>query len=147
MDDIKKIYENNKQFIKYSIVSMFCTVILYFLYFLITWLTNGRYIIANLIAYIVSFSVLFILDQKLFNSKPDNKKDTIKQLSAFVIFRVIGFTIDSSLLVLFIEKMGLINAIAKISSSLITFLFNYIVNKLFVFKNKSWGNDNEVQKE
>lgn len=137
MDDIKKIYENNKQFIKYSIVSMFCTVILYFLYFLITWLTNGRYIIANLIAYIVSFSVLFILDQKLFNSKPDNKKDTIKQLSAFVIFRVIGFTIDSSLLVLFIEKMGLINAIAKISSSLITFLFNYIVNKLFVFKNKS----------
>lgn len=136
MDDIKKIYENNKQFIKYSIVSMFCTVILYFLYFLITWLTNGRYIIANLIAYIVSFSVLFILDQKLFNSKPDNKKDTIKQLSAFVIFRVIGFTIDSSLLVLFIEKMGLINAIAKISSSLITFLFNYIVNNLFVFKKK-----------
>ncbi len=136
MDDIKKIYENNKQFIKYSIVSMFCTVILYFLYFLITWLTNGRYIIANLIAYIVSFSVLFILDQKLFNSKPDNKKDTIKQLSAFVIFRVIGFTIDSSLLVLFIEKMGLINAIAKISSSLITFLFNYIVNNLFVFKKR-----------
>lgn len=137
MDDIKKLYEKNKNFIKYSIVSLFCTGILYFLYFLITWLTNGKYIIANLIAYIVSFSVLFILDQKLFNSKPDNKKDFMKQLSAFVIFRVIGFVIDSSLLVLFIEKIGLINAIAKISSSLITFLFNYIVNKLFVFRNKN----------
>lgn len=137
MDDIKKLYEKNKNFIKYSIVSLFCTVILYFLYFLITWLRNGKYIIANLIAYIVSFSVLFILDQKLFNSKLDNKKDFMKQLSAFVIFRVIGFVIDSSLLVLFIEKIGLINAIAKISSSLITFLFNYIVNKLFVFRNKN----------
>ena len=144
MDDIKKLYEKNKNFIKYSIVSLFCTVILYFLYFLITWLRNGKYIIANLIAYIVSFSVLFILDQKLFNSKPDNKKDFMKQLSAFVIFRVIGFVIDSSLLVLFIEKIGLINAIAKISSSLITFLFNYIVNKLFVFRNKNWGCNNEV---
>ena len=97
-----------------------------------------------MIAYIVSFSVLFILDQKLFNSKLDNKKDFMKQLSAFVIFRVIGFVIDSSLLVLFIEKIGLINAIAKISSSLITFLFNYIVNKLFVFRNKNWGCNNEV---
>ena len=144
MDDIKKLYEKNKNFIKYSIVSLFCTVILYFLYFLITWLRNGKYIIANLIAYIVSFSVLFIINKKLFNSKLDNKKDFMKQLSAFVIFRVIGFVIDSSLLVLFIEKIGLINAIAKISSSLITFLFNYIVNKLFVFRNKNWGCNNEV---
>jgi len=52
----------------------------------------------------------------------------------FVIFRVAGFIIDSSILVLLIEEFGLSNLISKITSSMLTFAFNYFTNKLFVFK-------------
>jgi len=62
MSFIKQFYNKNKQFINYTLVSLFCTGILYFLYFLITYLTNGRYLVANFIAYIISFTILFVLD-------------------------------------------------------------------------------------
>lgn len=42
--------------------------------------------------------------------------------------------IDSSILVLLIEKFDVPNAYSKVLSSLITFMFNYVTNKLFVFK-------------
>lgn len=131
---IEKFYYKNKEFIDYSLVSLVCTLILYILYFFVTYLTNGRYIIANFIAYFVSFTILFILDQKIFKSKPLGKKAKLYQLTIFIILRIIGFMIDSSILVLLIEKFGVTNAISKIISSLITFMFNYITNKLFVFK-------------
>lgn len=132
-----------KKFLKsdliiYSFVSFVCTGILYFLYILINWMTNGRYIIANLIAYTVSFAILFVWDQKLFDSKPSKAKDEICQLFIFVLFRVIGFIIDSSILILLIEKLKLNNLISKIISSMATFSFNYITNKKYVFnQNKS----------
>ena len=131
---LKKIYKENKQFIDYSLVSLFCTGTLYFLYFFITWITDGRYLVANFIAYVVSFTVLYVLDQKVFEAMPKNIKHAFGQLSTFVIFRVFGFIIDSSLLILFIEQFGLSNFVSKLSSSMITFIFNYVTNKFFVFK-------------
>lgn len=131
---LEKFYDKNEEFIKYTLVSTICTVILYALYFFITWITNGRYIVANFIAYAVSFTILFIWDQKLFKSRPLRKRKRFYQLFMFILFRVIGFMIDSSILLILIEKFTLPNHVAKILSSLITFMFNYITNKLFVFK-------------
>lgn len=131
---LEKFYDKNEEFIKYTLVSTICTVILYTLYFFITWITNGRYIVANFIAYAVSFTILFIWDQKLFKSRPLRKRKRFYQLFMFILFRVIGFMIDSSILLILIEKFTLPNHVAKILSSLITFMFNYITNKLFVFK-------------
>ncbi len=130
----EKFYDKNEEFIKYTFVSTVCTGILYALYFFITWITKGRYLVANTIAYSISFIVLFIWDQRLFNSRPKRKKDRFYQLFFFILFRVIGFIIDSSILILLIERCNLDSGVAKIISSLITFMFNYITNKLFVFK-------------
>lgn len=131
---IEKLYDKNKEFIEYTFVSLICTFILYFLYFVITWLTKGKYIVANFIAYFVSFTVLFFWDQHLFKSRPKRKRERFYQLFSFIIFRVIGFIIDSLILILFIEKFKVPVMAAKILSSLITFMFNYITNKIFIFK-------------
>ena len=135
---IEKFYYKNKEFINYCIVSTVCTMILYFLYFLITWLTKGNYIFANLIAYITSFTILYIWDMKVFKSKPLRKKKRLYQLLMFIIFRIIGFAIDSFILIFLIEHFKMSHVIAKIMSSLITFMFNYITNKLFVFKERNF---------
>lgn len=131
---IEKLYYKNKEFFDYSIVSTVCTGILYFLYFFITWITNGKYIVANFIAYFVSFAVLFVWDQRIFKSRPIRRKARIYQLFVFIVLRIIGFMIDSSILVLLIEKFNVPNVYSKVLSSLITFMFNYVTNKLFVFK-------------
>ena len=131
---ITNIYIKNKKFIRYCSISIFCTIILYTIYFIITKINKDAYIIANFIAYIVSFSILFYLNQKLFKSIPKDKKTKITQILDFIIFRLVGFLIDSAFLIIFIEKVEMTNFASKIISSLLTFIYNYYTNKKYVFK-------------
>lgn len=128
------IYKKNKEFIRYCTISVICTIVLYLIYFTITKINKDAYILANFIAYIVSFTILFILNKKLFNSVPKTKKDYITQVLDFIIFRLFGFLIDSTLLVIFIEKIGISNVLSKVISSLLTFIYNYYTNKKYIFK-------------
>lgn len=58
----------------------------------------------------------------------------LAQLTSFIIVRVIGFPLDSLVLSVLINKFHIANMAAKVLGSLIMFMYNYITNKLFVFK-------------
>ena len=131
---IINIYIDNKKFLRYCSISIVCTIILYLIYFIITKINPKAYIVANFIAYLFSFSILFYLNQRLFSSMPKDKRSKITQILDFVIFRVVGFLIDSTLLILFIEEVGMGNFWSKIISSLLTFIYKYYTNKRYVFK-------------
>ena len=131
---LEKFYYKNEEFILYSLVSIFCTILLYLLFYIVDKITNGNYILANFISYLLSFSLLFVLNQKLFKSRPLTKKGRFNQLMTFVVIRVVGFPIDSAVLSLLINYSNMNNLVAKIIVSLIMFIYNYITNKLFVFK-------------
>ena len=131
---LEKFYYKNEEFILYSLVSIFCTILLYLLFYIVDKITNGNYILANFISYLLSFSLLFVLNQKLFKSRPLTKKGRFNQLMTFVVIRVVGFPIDSAVLSLLINYSNMNNMVAKIIVSLIMFIYNYITNKLFVFK-------------
>lgn len=126
MSNIINIYNKNKEFIRYCSISIICTIILYLIYFFITKINPKAYILANFIAYLVSFSLLFYLNQKLFNSIPTNKRNKITQILDFIIFRLIGFLIDSTILVILIEQVNISNFWSKIISSLLTFIYNLL---------------------
>lgn len=131
---LEKFYYKNEEFILYSLVSIFCTILLYLLFYIVDKITNGNYILANFISYLLSFSLLFVLNQKLFKSRPLTRRGRINQLMTFIVVRVVGFPIDSAILSLFINYSNMNNLVAKIIVSLIMFIYNYITNKLFVFK-------------
>lgn len=131
---LEKFYDTNFEFIWYVLISLVCTGVLYVLYFVINNLTNGNYMVANFISYTISFSLLFYWDQLLFKSKPKHRKKKYTQLITFIIIRVIGFPIDSYILYLLINKCNMSIMIAKVVGSLIMFAYNFITNKLFVFK-------------
>ncbi len=137
-EELKLIYKKNEMFIKYTIISIICTLIMFGLYILVDYLTNGKYIIANIIAYGVSFTLIFILNRNLFNSRPISRRNKIRQLNNFIIFRCIGLLIDSYLLSILIEEFNLTNFWGKFFSSLITFMYNYFTNKAFIFNNKTF---------
>lgn len=138
MNKIKKIYIKNKLFIHYCIISFLCTIILYLVYFIVNYISNNQYILANFFGYLISFTLLFILDQKLFKSKPKDKKILLKQVLIFIFIRAMGFLLESMILIILIEKLKLSSFIAKLISSTIIFIYNYLANKKYVFiKEKS----------
>lgn len=131
---LEKLYYKNEEFIKYCLVSAICTGILYLVFFIVDFISNGNYLLANFLSYTISFAVLFIWDQRIFKSKPRRKKDKLTQVTAFIIVRVIGFPIDSLVLSFLIKRFSIGNMVAKILASFIMFMYNYVTNKLFVFK-------------
>ncbi len=131
---IEKLYYKNEEFIKYCFVSFVCTGILYLVFFLVDLITKGNYMLANFLSYTISFTILFIWDQRVFKSKPRRKKEKIAQVTSFIIIRVIGFPLDSIVLSILINKFSIGNMAAKVLGSFIMFMYNYITNKVFVFK-------------
>lgn len=131
---IEKLYYKNEEFIKYCLVSLVCTGILYFVFFFVDLITKGNYLLANFLSYTISFTILFVWDQKLFKSKPIRKRDKIMQVISFIIVRVVGFPLDSLVLHVLISEFNMSNMVAKVFGSLIMFMYNYITNKLFIFK-------------
>lgn len=134
---LEKFYYKNEEFIKYCLISLVCTGILYLVFFIVNKLTNGNYLLANFLSYTISFTILFIWDQKLFRSRPIRRKDRMVQIFSFIIIRLIGFPLDSFVLHVFISNFNMENMVAKVVSSMIMFMYNYVTNKLFIFrKNK-----------
>ena len=130
---LEKFYLKNKQFIDYNIVSLFCTGILYLVFFIVDLITHGNYLVANFFSYTISFTVLYVLDRRVFKSRPKRKRDKFVQLTSFIIVRIIGFPLDSLVLSILINNFYLGNMLAKVVGSLIMFIYNYLTNKLFVF--------------
>ena len=127
------------EFIKYSLISAFCTLILYTIFYIVDKVTHGNYLLANFFSYSISFFILFILNQKLFDAKPKIESKKINQIICFVIVRCIGFPIDSLVLTMIINHSNYSNITSKIICSLIMFIYNYLTNKLIVF-NKKFNN-------
>ena len=135
---LEKFYDRNKEFLKYSLISVICTIILYIIFYIVNKITNGDYFLANFLSYFISFTVLFFMNQRLFKSKPIRRRDKFRQVTSFVVVRVIGFPLDSYVLYLLINNFDMDNMTAKIIGSLIMFIYNYLTNKLFVFKKNNF---------
>ena len=133
---IKRKVNEQDEFIKYSLISLFCTLVFFCLYVSINYITNGRYLFANRIGYIVSFTTQFILNQKLFKAKPNKHHKSFLQGVAFIIVRLIGFPCDQFLLYKFVDSFHFTYLIGKLFDSLIMFIYNYLTNKYIVFRIK-----------
>ena len=137
----QKFKDEDFQFVFYVLISNFSSLVFLVLYVLFTYVfTNGNYILANTVAYAVSFTVLYLLDRNLFKAKTRSKKKFLLQASSFITLRIIGFPLDTALLYVLVEKVGLGKLLGKLVGSLIMFFFNYLTNKLFVFSIKDKKN-------
>ena len=133
----QRFFDRNRQIIEYTFVSIICTLLFYLIFYIVDKITNGNYLLANFLSYTISFSLLYYLDIKVFDSFLISKRKRAKRFFNFLLVRLIGFPIDSLLLSFLIRNFSMTNMEAKILGSLIMFIYNYYTNKIFVFeKNK-----------
>jgi len=122
---------NKHQFIKYMIVGVLCTGLNIVLYFLFFSLIKER-VVANVIAYIITLLISFILNKKyVFNNT--NNELIFVQFLIYTSVRLTSLLIDSGVLLICVEKLHLSDLLGKIISNACTTVNNYIFNK-FIFK-------------
>lgn len=122
------------QFIKFCIVGISNTLISYIAYFVFC-KVGFHYLLASTIGFILSVVNAFFWNNKYVFT---NKTETL--IKAFVkmvmSYAFTGFVLSNILLIIWIEGVGVDELVAPIINVVITTPINYLLNKIYAFKDK-----------
>lgn len=133
------IYHKNEEIWNYLIVGGLTTVVSILTYFICvrTFLDSKVPIelqIANVISWIVAVLFAYVTNRK-FVFKSKNKK-VLKEMISFTGSRVITLLLDMFCMYLIVTLLKQSDILGKIVSQIVVIIGNYIISKLFVFKNR-----------
>ena len=134
------LYLNEKfpsliQFIKFGIVGVSNTAISYFTYSLLVYI-GVYYIIASVIAFIISVINSFYWNNKLVFASNDNLIKTliIKFIKTFLAYASTGLVLQNVLLWTLVEQFKFSKYLAPLFILIITVPLNFVLNKYWAFK-------------
>lgn len=125
------------QFVQFGIVGLSNTAISYITYLILIHFSI-HYLVANIIGFFVSVINSFYWNNKyVFVKKADEKRSLLSSfVKTFLSYAGTGLVLANILLVLWIRIFQIPEVIAPVLNLLITIPLNFILNKLWAFKNK-----------
>ncbi len=128
------------EFCRYGFWGVITTVLNLFLFYIFI-KCGMKYIISNVVSYFIAVIVSYLFNKKfVFESVANQKKREIFQVIKFFVVRVLSISIDSGLLWISVDMMGIDVFFSKIVISVLVILFTYFLNKSFVFEQQEAGN-------
>ena len=133
------------QFIKFGIVGVTNTVVSYVINVATLFLLGHAhifqcwdYIIANTVAFILSVLWSFYWNNKLVFVLEEGKQRSVWKalLKTYVSYSFTGLFLNSILLILWVQVVGISEFIAPIINLLISVPLNFVINKFWAFKQK-----------
>lgn len=131
------------QFIKFGIVGVSNTVVSYVIYVISLllfqkngWFVKADYLIAQVIAFVLSVLWSFYWNRKyVFNSEDGEAVPWYKALiKTYISYAFTGLFLNTVLSVLWVQILGISKMIAPIVNLLISVPLNFIMNKFWAFK-------------
>lgn len=133
----EKLLKLFAQFIKFGLVGVSNTLISLGIYYLMVWL-GCHYLLANIVGFIVSVINSFFWNSKfVFKEKEENSK--VKSFVKMTCSYGSTFLLSNGLMILFIDIIGWSKYIAPILCLFVTIPLNFLLNKIWAFKDKTGG--------
>ena len=128
MNKIKSLF---LQFGKFGIVGVISFLVDYFLLIALTEFAGWEYIVSSGISYTTSIIVNYILSMKfVFQSREDISKT--KEVIGIFVLSAIGLGLNQMIMLILVESLHVFYALAKILSTLIVSLYNFLSRKMFL---------------
>ena len=126
------------QFLKFGIVGLSNTVISYLIYSSLVYFCI-HYIIASIIAFIISVLNSFFWNNKyVFKKQSDQKRNVMLSLiKTYISYAFSGLIIQNILLFILIDIIHISKYIAPLLGLTVTVPLNFILNKLWAFKSEA----------
>ncbi len=143
LDLTDKIYQNFMQFIKFGIVGLSNTIISYIIYVIslllfqrMEILIESGYLVAQVIAFILSVLWSFYWNNKIvFNLQEGEERSVFRALiRTFISYSFTGLFLNSILLVFWVKVIHISEFIAPIINLLVSVPLNFVINKFWAFK-------------
>jgi putative flippase GtrA len=131
------------QFVKFGLVGVSNTLISYVLYVVsllllrrIPGLEAINYILAQVVAFVLSVLWSFYWNNRLVFKQKEGQQRTIIRtlLKTYVSYSFTGLFLNSILLVLWVQFLGISEFIAPIINLLISVPLNFVINKFWAFR-------------
>lgn len=151
MKTIKKLLEKYRELVIYFVFGVLTTavnLVTFQLFNLI--LGDEKYLISNIIAWIVSVAFAYLTNKIwVFESKSWSGKVLLREVPSFISARVFSFAVEEVGLYILVDAVGLSayrlsvvgfnfegELIAKIILAVVVVILNYVFSKFLIFKSK-----------
>ena len=126
----------NRETVSYLFFGVVTTLVNWIVYYGLD-LLGVNYLVAQVIAWFVAVVVAYVTNRRyVFHSEVSDTPGILKEFFGFIGARILSFLIETFILWLFVEQLGVSELIVKIPASVLTVILNYIFSKLFIFKNR-----------
>lgn len=125
------MYQKVLQFIKFGFVGASNTLLSFAIYYVLVYF-NVNYIIANSLGYIISSVWGYILNKKWVFK--ESKEETTKSVIKYYIVYGSSFAISTLCMYFVVDIFNISKVIAPILTMCITIPYNFILNKIWAFK-------------
>ena len=141
-----EFYRNHKEGMRYLVFGAFTTVVNIVVFEICKNLCDMSTTISNIIAWILAVFFAYITNKWfVFYSKVESIKKLFIEIGSFFGARVFTLIVETIFLYITIDYYELNSIFMKIISNILVIILNFILSKLFIFKNKSSENTN-IQK-
>ena len=131
----------NKETISYLFWGVVTTIVNIVVYKACT-LVNIHFMVSTAIAWAIAVALAFITNKLfVFQSKSMKLDVLVKEATAFVVARLLSGACDMAFMWVSVEICGMDDFIAKIIANVFVVIANYVLSKLFIFKDKSVSDD------
>ncbi len=97
---------------------------------------NITELIANVLCWVICVLFQFFTNRTwVFDGHVDSGSGFVKQMGSFFGGRIFTLVVEESILAIFITWLGFNSMMVKLVAQVVVIVLNYMVSKLFVFKN------------
>ncbi|WEG12194.1 GtrA family protein [Pullulanibacillus sp. KACC 23026] len=133
---MKKAFHKWYTLITYLVVGGFTTLINIVSFWLLTVPIPVNYVIANTVAWVLSVLFAYVANKIIvFQSKTENKTETIREFVSFIGFRFVSYAMDLAVMILLISGLHMNETLSKILTNVVVLVANFIFSKWFIFRN------------
>lgn len=103
-------------------------------------LVGVNYMISNIIAWILAVVFAYVTNKLyVFGSVTNTKSAFVKEISSFFAARLLSLGIDVVIMYVGVSILGMNDILVKVIDNVVVIIANYVMSKLFIFKNNNRG--------
>lgn len=139
MEKLWLLWKKHREGLLYLVFGGLTTVVNYLVYAAACFLLPEQgTTLPNLIAWVLSVAFAYVTNRIwVFQSRAHGLAEGLREISAFVGARVFTLVLETLVLWVLVDWMGLPNLPIKLAANVLVIVLNYVLSKFWIFKPKA----------
>ena len=132
--ELLKCYKEQISYLFFGVCTTIANIVSYWFCTRVLSLDN---IISNVLAWVIAVTLAYITNKFwVFESRTETKKELVQEIFNFFLCRVATLLVDISIMYVCVNILQYSDMIIKVLANVVVVISNYILSKIYIFKNK-----------